>query len=107
MPRPAGFSDRDVLVIEIADLTDGRDAVDIHQSRLARRQLHVCVSAFFRHQLRGSSGASRHLRTLAGTQFDVVDGRAERDVLQRKRIADENVRFGPGTTDIPTFSPTG
>src|SRR5262249_13220318 len=70
--RPPSFSDRDSLVVKITDLADRRNAVDVHQSYFARRQLDVGVCSFFSNQLRGCAGAPRHLRTFAGTKFDVV-----------------------------------
>src|SRR5262252_6989068 len=72
VPRPPSFSDRDILVVQITDLTDRRNAVDVHQSYFARRQLDVGVGSFFSNQLRGCAGAPRHLCAFAGTQFDVV-----------------------------------
>ena len=56
----------------------------------------MSVTAFLRDQLRRRAGASRHLRALAGTKFDVVNRRAERNIFQRQRVADEDVRFGTG-----------
>jgi hypothetical protein len=35
VPRATRFSNSDVFVIEIADLTDGGDTVNVHQSHLA------------------------------------------------------------------------
>jgi len=83
VPRSSCFSDSYVLMIEIAHLADGRNALDIHQSRLTRRQLDLRIAALFRNQLRCGSGASRHLCTLPGTKLDVVNGRSKGNVLQR------------------------
>src|SRR5262245_49043166 len=48
----SGFSQRDILVIQIAHLTDRRHAVHVDEPNLSRRKLHVSVPAFFRDQLR-------------------------------------------------------
>ena len=39
------------------------------------------------------SGAAGHLGAFAGTQFDIVHRRAQRNILQGQGIADQNVRF--------------
>src|SRR3954469_20319836 len=45
--RASRLADADVLVIKIADLTDGRHAVDQNFARLARRQFDERVVTFF------------------------------------------------------------
>src|SRR6185295_11130561 len=40
------------------------------------------------------SGRARHLTALAGSQLDVVNLRAQRDIDQRQRIARKNVGVG-------------
>src|SRR5258708_28971853 len=52
----AGFADGHVLVVHVADLPDGRHAIDQHFARLARRQLDQRVFTFLGHQLRGTTG---------------------------------------------------
>src|SRR6266481_2364443 len=53
---PSGFADGHVLVVHVADLSNGRHAIDQYFTGLARRQLDQRVFAFLRHQLRGTSG---------------------------------------------------
>src|SRR5712691_1124248 len=45
------LADGNVLVIEIADLADGRHSVDEDLAYLARRQLHRCVLTLSRDEL--------------------------------------------------------
>ena len=87
----SGLADRNVLVIGVADLADRRHALHQHLAGLAGRQLQQRVVAFLRHQLRLSSGRARHLRALARPQLDVVHRGAGGNVLQRQRIADQDV----------------
>src|SRR5205085_9934272 len=44
VPRTPGLSNRDVLVVQIADLADRRNTVDVHQPHFAGRKLHVGVA---------------------------------------------------------------
>ena len=94
LPQPAaapGLADRDVLVIEVADLADRRVALDVDLANLARRHLHRRVLAFLGDHLHRRPGAARDLAALARLQLHVVDLRAERDVLQRQRVARQDV----------------
>src|SRR5690348_13263259 len=75
----AGLADRDVLVIEVADLADRGEALHVDLADLARRHLDRRVLAFLGDQLHRRSGAARDLPALARLQLDVVQQRAERD----------------------------
>src|SRR5580693_5542039 len=96
-PRPSGFADRHILVIDVADLPDRRHAVLRNLARLARRQLHQRVLFFLRHQLCRSTRRAHHLSALARLEFQVVNLRAWGNVAQRQRVAHKNV--GIRTTD--------
>src|SRR6266545_6159303 len=64
LPEPAaaaGFANRDVLVIEIADLADRGEALHVDLADLARRHLDRRVGAFLRHELHRRSGAASDL----------------------------------------------
>src|SRR5688572_15330245 len=91
MARAAGFSDRNVFVIKIPNLSDRRHAIDIDQPYFPGWQLHVGITGFLGDQLRGSSRTASHLRTFTRTQFDVMNRRAQRDVLKRHCIAHQDV----------------
>src|SRR5262245_50554098 len=64
-PHAAGLADRDVLVIEIADLADRRHAVELHLADLAGRELQVRVVAFLGQELGKRARAPAELATLA------------------------------------------
>src|SRR5436190_622259 len=61
MPDAAGLSECHLFVVEVANLPDRRDAIQIDQPDLARRQLHMSKSSFLRNELRCSARAARHL----------------------------------------------
>src|SRR6185369_17765787 len=76
------FADRDVLVIEIADLPDRRVTLAVDLPDLARRHLHRRVFAFLGDELHGRASAPRDLTALVGPELDVVEERAQRNGLQ-------------------------
>src|SRR4051794_9897762 len=87
----AGLSDRDVLVLRVADRADRRAAVDRHHAHLAGRQAQRGAVAFLRDELDRGAGAAPHLAALAGGELDVVHGGAGRDQAQRQAVADGDV----------------
>jgi len=89
------LADRDVLVVSVANLADGRHALDKNPAGLARRQLEKSVVTFFGDQVDLGSGGASHLCTLTGTKLDVMHNRSRRDELQRQRIADEDIGLRP------------
>ena len=100
LSQPAGASrlaDGNVLVIEIAYLTDRGHAILGNFAGLARRQLNQRIFFFLSDQLRRSTRRAHHLTTLARLQFHIVDLGAGRDIAKRQRVANENV--GLGTAD--------
>src|SRR5436190_9991355 len=90
------LADRHVLVIEVADLADGREALHVDLADLARRHFHLGVVAFLGDELHRRPGAARDLPALARPQLDVVNHRAERDVLEGQRVAGKDVGVLPG-----------
>src|SRR5262249_32904658 len=87
---------RDVLVVDVADLADGRAGGERHSAHLAGRQAQHGMRAVLRNELHAGAGGARHLRALARLQLDVVNERARRDVLERERVADLDVGLRPG-----------
>jgi len=57
--------------------------------------------------LRGAAGAARQLAALADFQFDVVDGAADRDVPEGKRVARLDRASAPERISSPAFTPFG
>src|SRR6185369_7777633 len=88
--RTASLAERNVFMLDVADLAHRRSANERYTSHFTRRHTQLCVTAFLRHELREGSGGTRHLPALAGTKLDVVDLRAERDIDQRQGVARQN-----------------
>src|SRR5690242_5311377 len=61
----AGFTDFDVLVLFVADDTDGRGAVQVYAANFAGRQADLRVITFFGHQLSAVTSTANHLSALA------------------------------------------
>lgn len=83
----AGFADRDVFEFQVADLTDGRAAVDMYLADFAGRQAQQGVIAFLGHQLGNRTGGTDHLAAFADLQFHIVYQRTNGDVLQGQAVA--------------------
>src|SRR5262245_39904003 len=94
---PARLAQRDVLVIQIADLADGGVADLLHAADLAGGELDLHPAGVLGQKLRRAARAAHQLTAAPGLQLDVVDGRAQGDVLQRQRVPDQNV--GRGAVD--------
>src|ERR1700722_13106920 len=107
MALAAGFADHFVLVIEVAELTDGRAANHLNLAHFARRHADLRVLAFFGHQLRRRSGRAHELAAFTGPQLDVVDDRAQRDVRERERVADLDVGIRTRHDDRADFETDG
>src|SRR5215204_613477 len=93
MPVSTGFSNNDVLVVDVADLSQGRHAVEVDQPHLSRRHPDLCVVVRLRHQLRRRSSGAAHLTALARVELDVMNLRPGRNVAQRHRVASPDWRF--------------
>src|SRR4051812_40687318 len=83
----ARLADRDVPVLDVPDLADGRAAGEHDATHLAGRQAQRGVATVLRDELHAGTCGARHLAALAGLELDVVDECAGRDVLERQRIA--------------------
>ena len=83
-------------MIQVADLADGREAIEMDLADFAGRQSDLRVRPLFGHELRPTAGRPHELSTLADLELDIVDDRAERDVAQWKCIAriDRDFRAG-------------
>src|SRR5439155_5025234 len=89
---PAGLAEGDVLVVQVADLADGRLADLVHPANLAGRQLDLHPAGVLGEELRRAAGAPHQLPAPPRLQLDVVDRRAERDALQGQGVPDQDVR---------------
>src|SRR5215831_13843154 len=105
--HPAGLPHRHVLVVEVADLADGRHAVEPHLAHLARGQLDVGVVALLGEELREGARAPAELPALAGLELQVVDQGPERDVADGQRVAREDVRLRTRHHHVAGLEPEG
>src|SRR5215831_46007 len=103
--NPASLADRDVLVIQIADLSDRRHAVELDLADLAGGQLDVGVIALLGQELGQGAGAPAELAALAGLELDVVHERAERDIPDGQGIARQDIRLRPGHDHVAGLEP--
>src|SRR5688572_14518625 len=104
---PSCLTLRHVLVVDVADLPNGRHARDLHEPGLARRQLQRGVVAFLREQLRLRAGAPAHLAAAPDVQLDVVDHRADGDVADRQRVAGQDVGLRSRHQRVPDLETVG
>ena len=87
----ACFTDLDVCVVDVADLTDGGFRVHRDQANFAAGQTNLRIRAFLCHELRRVARGANQLRALAGLELDAVDHRADRNVGNRQGVADFDV----------------
>src|SRR6201986_1134163 len=88
----ARLAELDVAVLGVADLADGRAALDGHPADFTGRHAERCVRAFLGEQLDAGARRPRDLRSATGTHLDRVDDRAGRDRPQRQGVARLDVR---------------
>ena len=90
----AGFAAGLVLVLDVTDLADGGLAANVDAAELAAGHSDHRVIAFLGEKLGAGACASDELAASAQRELEVVDGRADRDVLEGKRVADSHGRLG-------------
>src|SRR4029077_14604398 len=90
----AGLAARDVAVLDVADLADGRATGEEHAAHLARGETQRRVAAVLGDELHTGAGGAGHLAALGRLQLDVVHERAGGDVLEREGVARLDVRVG-------------
>src|SRR5918993_2773903 len=105
--RAPGLAEALVLVIQVADLADGRHAAQRDAPHLARRQPDGGVVALLGEELGRRAGGPDDLAALAGDELDVVDRGAQRDVRQRQRVADPSVGAGARDDDVADLEAVG
>src|SRR5437870_4697803 len=103
--HPAGLPERDVLVLEVADLPDRRPAGESHAPELPRGELEQRVVAFLCHELDAGPGAAPELSPAPLAELHVVHRRAERDVRQRQAVSRLDVRLRAGLDLVADAEP--
>lgn len=81
-----------VLVLEVADLTDGHAALGQHLTELAAGQTKKNILAFLRHDLRVAARAATHLAATTYLQLHIVDEGTERNRGEPQGVARLDVR---------------
>jgi len=81
------------LSLGVANLADGRPAIDGHPPHLSRGEPQCGEVSFFGHQLDAGPGTAAKLAATTRLQLDVVQDRPHRDEAHRHGIADPD--FGP------------
>src|SRR5437867_3193604 len=103
----ASLADRDVLVVEVAHLTERGHAVETDEADLTGRQLQRRAVAFLGQELSLSTGASAELGPTSRLELDVVHARADRNVPDRQRVAGQDVGLRPRHHDVARLESVG
>ena len=85
--RLARLADADDLMLDVADLTDGRAALCGDEAHLARRHLDGRIAVFACHDLGGDARSTRDLCAAAGLHLDVVHHGTDGDIFESERVA--------------------
>src|SRR5262249_55291867 len=104
-PRATRLAQRNITVLDVTDLTDGRVAVDVYFADLTARQAKLRPIAFLRDKLRRAARSPHHLCALARPELDVVNGCAERNRLKRERVAGDDVSIGSRNNGLSDLQP--
>ena len=91
--RAPGFSERNIFVIDIADLADGGLALNRDHAHLARGHAKRGVLAFTGYELSARAGGTGQLAALARTHLYIVHDGAKRQVCKLEAIAGLDVGF--------------
>ena len=83
----AGLADDDVLLVRVRDRADRRQAFEPHHAHLARGQAQQRIALSRPTSWTIGAGGAGDLAALARLHLDIVDDRADRNVLQRHRVA--------------------
>jgi len=106
-PFTAGFAQRHVHMIFVAN---GSDSCITHfkdHPHFPGGKLDCHIVPFLGGNKGPCSGRPGHLCALAQGKFHIVDGKAQRDILQRQGVAWFNGASGPALIVFPTTSPLG
>jgi hypothetical protein len=99
-PRLADF---DILMVDVADLTDNSFAVLADNAHFSRREPDLRSHTLFSHQLSRCPCTARHLRPAPRVKLNVVDDGPEGDIGNRKAVARTNIRSRAGNYNVAVF----
>jgi hypothetical protein len=92
MAGTASLAENDVFVFRVADLADGGVALFVDAANFAGGQTNLRKAFIARHQGRRTARRTDHLTAATGGELKIVDGAADRNRLQGKRVT--NLRGG-------------
>src|SRR6266480_7337962 len=96
----AGLAYGNILMVNIAHLTDSRQTILENHPHFTGGKLHLGVFPLFSHQLGKCSGTAGKLPAFAELKLDVVDYGAERDRPQRQRVTRLDIGIGTGNDSV-------
>src|SRR5437667_1030536 len=103
LPR---LADRQQLVLRVPHFADRGEALAAHHPHLGRAEAQRDIVALLRDDLRAGARAAAQLAAPADLELDVVHRRPQRNLEQRHRVADADIRAGTGhdaVADVQTF----
>ena len=103
----ACFTKRNVLMVDVADLTDAGDAVDVDVALFAGGKSYESVAAFLSHQLSHVAGCTDELSALASVKLDCVDEGTNGDICQRQSVAGLDISVSAVSDDMADFDSIG
>ena len=103
----AGLAQRNVLVLDIADLPDSGEARREHLAHFARGHAQQRVLAFLGHKLGVGSGRATELPAPTGVQLDVVQHRAHGNAGHGQRVAGLDIGLVAGLDHIALLHAEG
>ena len=102
----AGLAEMNVLMADVAYLTDSGDAGGEDLAHFAGRQTQEDVLVFLADELSVGAGGAAHLSALAGIHLNVVHNGADRNAAERQSVAWLDVSLFAGE-DLITLLQTG
>ena len=96
-----------ILMIDVAYLTDGSHAVKGDPSHLARGKSYESVTVLLAHELSHIAGRSYELSALAVIKLNVVDECTNGDISECKCVAGLDIRIGTGSYYVAYLEAVG
>src|SRR5215510_14584402 len=103
----ACLPEADDFVVDVAQLPHRRAAVDQDFAHRPRGQPHLGVVPLLGHQLSPGAGGPNQLTPATGLELEVVNHRADRDVLQREAVSWADVRRRATEEGVAHHQPDG
>ena len=107
MALAAGLTDLNILMLQVAHLTDAGGAVGADDAHLAGGHTDLGVVALLGHQLGIGAGGADQLGAAAGMHLDVVDNGTHGDVGDGQAVAGLDVGCGGGEDLVPGLQAHG